>query len=300
MSTLARAFSAATAVLLLPLGGSATAGAVPAQRAQAVKPVVFNLPSAIVIKTSAHPGPNDPDRCVGAVFIEFPHIGRAKEYSVRVDDLVSTYDATHSGPPFPSDSHSDYPALFTAPQGFHRFFLNSYSTGAGCPAAILALEGRWRITRSKVAMRAKFSKQWDEPYTKCAYKKKAPLNRPVRLGKPGARLLIAKRGGQVRVRRVGESHFRNVHNSTLEVGAFIVETSTGDRQRDLGAVNVGALDAGGEKILIGPGMRVRIEAGKPVEVLRRTPGLTLDDIPKKSRGADLLIRTSSCVIAARG
>ena len=67
--------------------------------------------------------------------------------------VLNTRDGTRrtfSGPPFPDDTWSDYPAKFKVHKAFHWFALSGYSTGAGCADAILAFEGAYKIVRSRV------------------------------------------------------------------------------------------------------------------------------------------------------
>jgi hypothetical protein len=131
----------------------ALALALPAPTTAAPGQEVVELAAQIVIETQAHPGPNDPDRCIGRVFIEFPNVRAAVRYAVTVDDLVFGYDGTHVGPPFPDDDYWYGPAHFVAPPGFHRFTLNGLSGGDGCTEVVADLEGRWEIVKATATLR---------------------------------------------------------------------------------------------------------------------------------------------------
>ena len=64
------------ALAALPLAASAQA-----------KDLVLDIPAHVIIETFPLPGPNDPDRCLGASFVEFPEIGNAKGYRIVATDV---------------------------------------------------------------------------------------------------------------------------------------------------------------------------------------------------------------------
>ena len=107
----------------------------------------YQLPSHITIETRAFDFPNDHDRCVAWAFAEFPEIRHAKGYEITVADTVHGTQQTYSGPEFPDDTWSDYPALYEVHKGFHWFALSGYSVGSGCADAILGLEDAYEIVR---------------------------------------------------------------------------------------------------------------------------------------------------------
>ena len=106
----------AAGLLLVVLGFSGTAKAALTTK---------EIPGRIVVETQAHPGPNDPGRCVAATFVEFSEVKGATSYSAFVRGAKGSHDVHGSGPPFPDDRFSDFPAMFIAPGGSHRFVLGS-------------------------------------------------------------------------------------------------------------------------------------------------------------------------------
>ena len=120
----------------------------------------YHLPSHITIETKAFDFPNDHNRCVAWAFAEFPEIPRAEGYELTVADTVhGTQETYSSGPEFPDDHWSDYPALFDVHKGFHWFALSGYSVGTGCADAILGLEDAYEIVGSKVHLDRKYEKR---------------------------------------------------------------------------------------------------------------------------------------------
>jgi hypothetical protein len=138
----------ALAVLALPASAQA-------------KDLVLDLPAHVIVETFPLPGPNDPDRCLGASFVEFPEIRSAKGYRIVATDVrYGQGTQERYGPPFPADHH-DYGSVqrhahWDAPAGFHRVSYSAYSSPRGCADAILALEGQWKLVSAKVNMTAKF------------------------------------------------------------------------------------------------------------------------------------------------
>jgi hypothetical protein len=67
---------------------------------------VLELPAHVIVETSPAPGPNDPNRCLGASFVEFPEIKNAKGYHVVATDVKYGQGRQERfGPPFPADHH---------------------------------------------------------------------------------------------------------------------------------------------------------------------------------------------------
>jgi hypothetical protein len=103
------------------------------------------LQAKIVYPTQAHPGPNDPGRCIGIAVVEYGEIKGATSYSILAKGSKGSSDVRGSAPPFTSDTVSFYPALFKAPAGKHWVLLGSYSVGSGCADAEAGMQGRFTI-----------------------------------------------------------------------------------------------------------------------------------------------------------
>jgi hypothetical protein len=270
-----RLVSSAIAVLLL------------AASAQA-KDLVLDLPAHIDIETFPAPGPSDKDRCIGASFVEFPEIRNAKSYQVTVKDVKYGQPMMDPvGPPFPADHHSDFPAHWNAPRGFHRFALSGASTGQGCAQAILGLEGQWQIVSAKVNMTQKFSQR---------FRRKDPEQCKVELEgmeikvKPSFDrvMVIGRRGGRVTMQDpfVGNQQM-NVYKNAFGTKGTVVTTGAKS------AVSIRTLD--GDEVIIGPGMKVRLNPGRSIEILERTKGSK--ELP---RAPHYKIRTDGCTLSSRG
>ncbi len=260
--------------------------------AQAAPNMTFKLPAHVIIEAQAHPGPGDPDRCIAYAFAEFPHIPKAVGYEVTMVDAVYGYDGPRVGPPFPGDDHSWYPAHWVAPAGFHRFALSGYSTWQGCAQAILGEEGRWSISKAIVSMSEKFTKQWRQPFYRCIAKRAKTYGEPVVLKSSKNMLAAERRGGQVTIQKLGSNQEQRVNMSVFLFEPTIVRTSALG-----GVVDLGGL--GYEQVRIGPGMTVLVEANQPIKILERVSEQTLDDVPT-GRNRKYEVRTSNCVVAARG
>lgn len=286
---------------MLLAGVVGTAVGVPAAAAD---PLKFQLPAHVIIETKRIPDPGAPERCGGAAFAEFPHIRGAVGYAVTVDDLQFNYDGTRTGPPFPDDAIQIWKVAFTAPSGHHRFFLSAYNTPKGCAEAILGIEGRWEITGAKVSMSQRFTEQWKKPAKKCYYKTLVPIDEPVVIGKRGRAYAIEAHGNNVFVERADGTRYR-LYNRTFEEGTVTIEVgkNTLVRVAGLGGSSPqGGILPDGSAAAIAPGTKVRITPGKPIEVLSRTPGMGLRDVPKPVRVKFLehKVRTNSCILATRG
>jgi hypothetical protein len=253
------------------------------------KDLVLDLPAHVIVETFPAPGPNDKYRCIGASFAEFPQIRSAKSYQVVLKDVKYGQPMMDPvGPPFPDDKHSDYPAHWDAPPGFHRFALSGASTGQGCAQAILGLEGQWQIVSAKVTMTGRFVQR---------YKR----NRPVCKGKVDGEnvklkfsldryMVVKARGGTVRVEDPDEPG-RNgrVTTTTWADKGTIVTTGTKS------AVEI--FTYGGDRYLFGSGMKLRVNPGKSIEILERTKGIR--PWPDPAQG-EPRVRTDTCTLSARG
>jgi hypothetical protein len=224
------------------------------------------------------PGDNDPYRCVAWAFAEFPVIPGAKGYELTVANTRNGTRQTYSGKPFPDDHWDDYPAHFDVHKGFHWFALSGYSTGAGCADAILAFEGAYKIVRSRVSLEQAFERQLRPPPSgwkiqRCHGRGEAP-----KVGKPGQLLLVTRIGAYgSTIKSKGQPR------SKIALHAFMDEESILETDGQ-SALEIMVEDSpehftsdGG--VVIGPGMRVRIEPGKRIEVLDRDPDASWDDVP---------------------
>jgi PKD repeat protein len=122
----------AAALLALVLAGGASAATV-------------DIPAEIVIESQAHPGPNDPGRCIAVSFMQFAEVPGATAYEGLAAGSLGSSDVHGSGPPFPNDHYSLFPAVFDAPAGVHRFALGSSSVGSGCGDAVAGQQGRFSV-----------------------------------------------------------------------------------------------------------------------------------------------------------
>jgi len=114
------------------------------------------VPSEVVIEwTTALATPViDPNRCVVAVFVQFtahPSEQFGTTYQLTIPDhLLGGVYTEHGGPGTNTfvDSYTTsgngVSVTWTAPEGTHRFFLGSGSTGAGCAGALADTQARWR------------------------------------------------------------------------------------------------------------------------------------------------------------
>ena len=107
-------------------------------------------PSHITLADQGVRLPQRPRSLRRRAFAEFPEIRHAKGYEITVAVTAHRTQQTYSGPEFPDDTWSDYPALDEVHKGFHWFALSGYSVGSGCADAILGLEDAYEIVRSKV------------------------------------------------------------------------------------------------------------------------------------------------------
>jgi len=247
----------------------------------------YYLPSHITIETQAFSFPNDPERCVAWAFAEFPEIPRAKGYEITVADTVHGTQETYSGPEFPDDTWSDYPALYQVHPGFHWFALSGYSVGTGCADAILAFEGAYEIARARVHLDRKYEKRLrPKRGTWKLQRCHGAGGKLPRIGKPGGVLFLKRIGGGVTFRNEDELQPINLHDGAFVDGATIVKT---DRHS---AVMVGVPtpepffppsteDLNNQKtevMVFGPGMEIRLEPGKRPEVLHRDPDASWNDV----------------------
>jgi hypothetical protein len=169
-------------------------------------------PASIVIESQATPGPNDPGRCIAVSFLQFGEVAGATKYEGLAHGLLGSSDVPGSGPPFPDDRFSDFPALFIAPAGVHRFALGSSSVGTGCADAEAGQAGRFSV----VFMRATVDSAAQTPTTPVAPPAPVPAcfgqtRNALRAGArrfsaarehkaaetPGAPLIIAAVGGSI-------------------------------------------------------------------------------------------------------
>lgn len=135
---LMRCVPAVTALCMATLAG-------PAQSVPVVKDITAS--GSIVVETQNHPGPNDPGRCISAVFLQFPEVPGATKYEARANALPPSAPVSGSGPPFPGDRAVDGPAVFVAPPGVHRIVLGFGSSGTaeGCANAEAFSKARFSV-----------------------------------------------------------------------------------------------------------------------------------------------------------
>jgi hypothetical protein len=238
----------------------------------------YSLPSHITIETRKFSFPNDPHRCVAWAFAEFPKIRGAKGYEVTVADTVHGTRETYSGPLFPDDHWDDYPAHYDVHDGFHWFALSGYSVGSGCADAILGLEGDYKIVRAKVSLEKAYQRRLRPPRRGWKVRRCHGPGQSPRLGKPGGKLLLIKIGG-AEAGAIIKSE--NVPRSSIGQGTFVTEASILETNRR-SAVMIQDRFSGdwttGGAVVIGPGMKVRIQPGKRIEVLHRDPNASWDDV----------------------
>lgn len=239
----------------------------------------YHLPSHVTIETRAFDLPNDHNRCAAYAFAEFPVIAHARGYELTVANNVYGTRETYSGPPFPDDTWSWYPALYEVHPGFHWFALSGYSVGSGCADAILGLEGAYEIVRSKVHLDRKYEKRLRPK--KGVWKLQrchGTGGKLPKLGRSGEPLALVRIGGGVTFRSEGEPRL-NLQNGAFVGGATIVET---DRHSAVMVLEPDFSDAWPppptKGLVFGPGMRIRVEAGKRPEVLHRDPRASWDDV----------------------
>jgi hypothetical protein len=211
----------ALAVLALPASAQA-------------KDLVLDLPAHVIVETFPLPGPNDPDRCLGASFVEFPEIRSAKGYRIVATDVrYGQGTQERYGPPFPADHH-DYGSVqrhahWDAPAGFHRVSYSAYSSPRGCADAILALEGQWKLVSAKVNMTAKFKERVDDAHKEkpkvCAIKGNVEH---VKL-KGATKIIIRRAGGEVWATREGSGVRRRVPTSTRRARSWRPARTRGSR-----------------------------------------------------------------------
>lgn len=246
------------------------ATAVPAAPVQA-RELYVKLPASVQIESQKHPGPNDPERCLGYAFARFAHIRLAKGYEVAVDDTSqfdrdAVYSLVPPGP-FPDDTFVWGSAEFNVPPGHHQIALSGLSTGAGCAQAILGLEGRWRIERARVSMKGAFSNRYKRPFDECRRRKAAPrqLMRPIVLGRSLEPLMVERSNSKGKVYVAREDGILNWEQrinrqwTGAGLGSALVRTD--------GKASARITDQAGNGILIGPNMTVRIEAGARYQVV---------------------------------
>jgi hypothetical protein len=220
------------------------------------KDLVLDLPAHVIVETFPLPGPNDPDRCLGASFVEFPEIRNAKGYRIVATDVrYGQGTQERYGPPFPADHH-DYGSVqrhahWDAPAGFHRVSYSAYSSPRGCADAILALEGQWKIVRATVNMTNKFKERVDDAHKEkpkvCAIKGNVEH---VKL-KGATKIIIRRAGGEVWATREGSGVRARIPTSTIETPGTIVETGKGSWLQIAGP-------SGADSVVIGPHVKIRI------------------------------------------
>jgi hypothetical protein len=273
------------------------------------------LPSHITIETVPLPGDNDPNRCVGWAFAEFPIIRGAKRYELTVLNTRAGTRKTYSGsgPKFPDDSWDDYPAHFDVHKGHHWFALSGYSTGAGCADAILAFEGAYKIVRSRVTKDTE-DKQEEKPacdtesvYTRDELKKAKPRGIKVDLPIPGLdtrgkRVIVKRRGpGQVFTIDPGSNQPVNLMNNRYMTEGRIITDPQG------GFVQIGLPFTTKKSFLVAPGMTIEIKNGK-ARILEYDPSgwstkkvhEFLEESVRKGGCPDTNVRTNSSVLSVRG
>ena len=255
---------------------SAFLSAVVATSAWATKEYI--LPSHITIEHQKFDLPNDPHRCVAYDFAEFPVIPRAKGYEVTIADTVNHTRVTESGPPFPDDHWDWFPAHYDVHPHFHWFALSGYSTGTGCTDAILALDGRHKIVRSRVSLERAFQRQLRPPRRGWKIRRCHSRGESPRLGEPGGKLLLVKIGGPQGAIIKSE----HTPRSNIATGIWVQEDSIleTDRRSAVMIYDKFQGDNVTGEVVVGPGTRVRIEPGKRVEVLHHDPHASWDDVPK--------------------
>jgi hypothetical protein len=218
------------------------------------KDLVPDLPAHLIVETFPLPGPNDPERCIGASFVEFPEIRNAKGYRIVATDVkYGAGTQERSGPPFAAD-HFDYGSIqshahWDAPAGFHRVWYSAASTGKGCAQAILGLDGQWKIVSAKVNMTAKFQKRVDKAHKDgpkaCAIKGSVEH---VKL-KGATKTIIRRPGGRIFVTREGSGVRARVTTGTVEMPGSVVET---------GSDSWIQITNGSDSFVLGPHVKIRV------------------------------------------
>jgi len=99
----------------------------------------------ILILTEPHPGPNDPNRCLGAAIVRFREQRGATSYQVLVKGFKGSHDVSATGPPVPADHLVNGPQVVDAPAGTHQVVLGLSSYGSGCGAIEADSAGRFAI-----------------------------------------------------------------------------------------------------------------------------------------------------------
>ena len=134
----------AAVVCMLTLASAAAAGGGSASA------MVRSLPTKIEIPAQAHPGANDPNRCVAYAFASFPDVARATNHVLSYfDEYYRSTFTKRLLPPF-DDAFSWGPARFNAPAGQHWSARAGFSTGQGCARAVAQLDGRFKDARVTV------------------------------------------------------------------------------------------------------------------------------------------------------
>jgi hypothetical protein len=141
--------------MAVPLASPATAEeTAPEDPALAAPPVddpvvqgaaLVPVTASLIIETQAHPGPNDPNRCIVTRYIQFTEVAGATRYVARYRVVSNGTIGTLGAPPY--DDVLDYgPFHSVAPPGTHRLAFHSfYSTGRGCEAARAVASGVFEL-----------------------------------------------------------------------------------------------------------------------------------------------------------
>jgi hypothetical protein len=269
--------------------------------ALAAQPKTVKLDASIVTRESdAFKSEKDPGRCLLVAFAMFPDVKGATSYSVHVDGLLGSGDVSGGGPPFPYDRYSitsgPKTVWFVAPAGQHWFPLASGSSGRGCAEGKANVETHFKITSATATIDPDSvgPPKPSAPKELRPHKLATPLLGPVMPKSPGGRVLITRVGlGSVRVYSADSSDtgFR-VQKSLYQRGEMIIKTDskTGAKVSSMS----------GETIVIGPGMTVKVEAGKPVQTLEWTPGAVVPEALKGTFNRDSVGSPALGVSAARG
>ncbi len=103
------------------------------------------LTKSIEVLSQAHPGTNDPGRCIAIAVVQYSEVKNATAYAISVKGFKGSGDVHGSAPPFAFDTVSFFPALFKAPAGKHWVLLGSSSVGSGCQDAEAGMAGHFVI-----------------------------------------------------------------------------------------------------------------------------------------------------------
>jgi hypothetical protein len=274
--------------VILGLVVTAPSGAATPKRT-AVKPLKAQIVNAWALLPDKKV---DPNRCVTVTFAIFPDVPNAVEYHVLVDGRLGSEDRIGGGPPFPFDKYpvtaNGQTKVLEAPGNSHWFPVGSTSSGEGCDDWDSA--DRFKIQEATVTIDLDGKeKPKPPPVVPPRRKLTEPLLGPV-LPVGDGTLWLENRGNIATIHPPGGQP-ETIYKNARVRGPIIVETPANGGMVEINTGSAGSSSS----YLIGPGAKVRLEPGKPIELLEWTPGAkwNIPHTPQK-------IRTDSAVIASRG